>query len=137
VDGNGTAAGVTTSCTPPARGCATYGYDAFGNVNRTTDPLNHTSTAGYDADGDKVSVTDANNHTVITTFDPAGQATKVTQADGTAQVTDYNPDGAVADTIDGLAPGPPTATTARGARSAEPIRTIGRPRRIWTPPGWP
>ncbi|MFI9381138.1 RHS repeat-associated core domain-containing protein [Kutzneria sp. NPDC052558] len=102
VDPNGTAAGVTPSCTPPAKGCTTYGHDAYGNVNRTTDPLNHTSTAAYDADGNKVSTTDANNHTVVTKFDPVDQATKVTQADNTTQITDYNPDGTVADTIDGL-----------------------------------
>ena len=102
VDPNGTAAGITPSCAPPAKGCTTYGQDAYGNVNRTTDPLNHTSTAAHDADGNKVSTTDANNHTVITTFDPVEQATKVTQADSTTQITDYNPDGTVADTIDGL-----------------------------------
>jgi YD repeat-containing protein len=102
VDGNGTAAGVTTSCTPPAKGCTTYGYDAFGNVNRTTDPLNHTATATYDADGNKTSTTDANNHKVTTAFDPVDQSTKATQADNTTQITDYNPDGTLADTIDGL-----------------------------------
>src|SRR5262249_20176244 len=102
VDPNGTAAGVTPSCTPPAKGCTTYGHDAYGNVNRTADALNHTSTAAYDADGDKVSATDANNHTVVTTFDAVDHATKITQADNTTQVTDYNPDGTVGDTIDGL-----------------------------------
>jgi len=102
VDGNGTAAGVTPSCTPPAKGCTTYGHDVYGNVNRTTDPLNHTSTATFDADGNKTSTTDANNHTMITTYDPVDQSVKVTQADGTTQLTDYNPDGTVTDTVDGL-----------------------------------
>ncbi|WP_091314074.1 RHS repeat-associated core domain-containing protein [Amycolatopsis tolypomycina] len=102
VDPNGTAAGVAPSCTPPAKGCTTYGHDAHGNVNRTTDPLGHSSTAVFDADGNKTSATDPNNHTVITTFDAADQATKVTQADGTTRISDLNPDGTLADTVDGL-----------------------------------
>ena len=102
VDANGTAAGVLPGCTPPARGCTTYGHDAHGNVTLTTDPLGHTTSAVFDADGKKTSVTNANHHTTVSTYDPAGQLVKVTQPDNTTQITDYNPDGSVADTIDGL-----------------------------------
>jgi RHS repeat-associated protein len=102
VDANGTAASVNPGCTPPAKGCTTYGHDAYGNVVSTTDPLNHTSSAIYDADGNKTSTTDANQHTTTTKYDPADQPVKVIQADNTTQITDYNPDGTVADTIDGL-----------------------------------
>ncbi|MGH1556484.1 hypothetical protein ACRAWF_46275 [Streptomyces sp. L7] len=35
----GTAAGTTTSCAPPAKGCTTYAYDAWGNITKTTDAL--------------------------------------------------------------------------------------------------
>ncbi|MFJ9778960.1 RHS repeat-associated core domain-containing protein [Amycolatopsis sp. NPDC101161] len=102
VDGNGTAAGVVAGCTPPAKGCTTYGHDAYGNVTLTTDPLGHKTSAVYDADGNKKSVTDANSHTTASTFDPADQLVKATLADNTTQITDYNPDGTVAGTIDGL-----------------------------------
>ncbi|WP_244885615.1 RHS repeat-associated core domain-containing protein [Amycolatopsis vancoresmycina] len=102
VDGNGSAAGVTTGCTPPAKGCTTYGHDAYGNVTLTTDPLGHAASAHFDADGHRTSATDANQKTTVTTFDPVGQAVKVTQADNSTSITDFNPDGTVADTIDGL-----------------------------------
>jgi RHS repeat-associated protein len=98
----GVAAGTTTSCTPPATGCTTYGHDAYGNVTSTTDPLGNVTKASYDADGNEISSTDADGNTTTTTYNAADQAVKVTQADGTTQVTDYNPDGTVADTIDGL-----------------------------------
>jgi RHS repeat-associated protein len=109
VDGNGTAAGVVPGCVPPAKGCTTYGHDAYGNVTLTTDPLGHQTSATFDADGRQTSVTNANHHTTISTYDPVGQLVKVTQPDNTTQVTDHNPDGTVADTIDGL-----TAKTAFG-----------------------
>lgn len=102
VDPNGTAAGVTPGCTPPAKGCSTFGHDAYGDVTSVTDPLGDNSTATFDADGNKTSATDANHSTVTTTFDPADQAVQTTQADNTTQVTDYNPDGTTADTVDGL-----------------------------------
>ncbi|MBP2326973.1 RHS repeat-associated protein [Kibdelosporangium banguiense] len=102
VDANGTAAGVAPGCTPPAKGCTTYGHDAHGNVTLTTDPLGHKTSTAYDADGNKKSVTDANNHTIASAYDPADQLIKVTQADNSTQITEYNPDGTIADTIDGL-----------------------------------
>lgn len=98
----GVAAGTTASCTPPATGCTTYGYDAYGDRTSTTDPLGNVTKASYDADGNETSTTDANNNTITTSYDAADQPVKVTQADGTTQTTDYNPDGTIADTIDGL-----------------------------------
>ena len=98
----GVKAGTTTSCTPPATGCTTYSYDAFGDLTVTTGPLGSTTKASYDADGNKISATDASNNTVTTAYDAADRPVSVTQADSTTQHTDYNPDGTVADTIDGL-----------------------------------
>jgi RHS repeat-associated protein len=97
----GVAAGTTTSCSPPATGCVTYGYDAYGHITVTTNALGNTTKATYDADGNETSTTDANGNTVTTTYDADDRPVKVTQADG-AQVTDYNPDGTVAATFDGL-----------------------------------
>ena len=59
----GTAAGVTATCTPPATGCTTFAYDAYGHVVTTTDPYGHTTKATYDADTNKTSATDADNKT--------------------------------------------------------------------------
>jgi RHS repeat-associated protein len=98
----GVAAGTTTACSPPATGCTTYGYDAYGHVILTTNPLGNTTKAAYDADGDETSSTDANGNTTTTTYDADDRPVKVTQADGATNVTGYNPDGTVADTIDGL-----------------------------------
>ena len=98
----GTAAGMTTSCQPPATGCTTYGHDAYGNVTSTTDPLGDVTAASYDADGNETSTTDANDNTITTSYDAADRPVKVTQADGTTEVTDYNPDGTIAYTTDGL-----------------------------------
>ncbi|HET6710855.1 RHS repeat-associated core domain-containing protein [Amycolatopsis sp.] len=102
VDGSGTAAGVTPGCTPPSKGCTTYGRDAYGHVVRTTDPLGHATSETFDADGNRTSTTNANGHKTISSYDPVDQLTKVTQADNTSQITEYNPDGTTADTIDGL-----------------------------------
>jgi len=98
----GTAAGVATSCTPPATGCTTYGYDAYGDLTTTTDPLGDVTTATFDADGNKTSDTDANANPTTYTYDAADELVKTTAADGTVTATDYNPDGTVADTADGL-----------------------------------
>jgi RHS repeat-associated protein len=98
----GVKAGTTTSCTPPATGCTTYGYDAYGNLTSSTDPLGYATKATYDADGNELTTTDADGNTITTGFNAADQAVKVTQADGTTQSTDYNPDGTIADTVDGL-----------------------------------
>ncbi|MFE9421729.1 RHS repeat-associated core domain-containing protein [Kitasatospora sp. NPDC006697] len=96
----GTAAGTVPGCTPPAKGCTTYRYDAWGNRTGTTDPLGHSVTSAYDADGNKTSETDANGRTTTYTFDPADRNTVTTQADNTQLATNYDPDGTIARTVD-------------------------------------
>lgn len=93
VSPNGVAAGMTTSCTPPATGCTTYAHDLYGHVAVTTDPLGHTSKASYDADGDKTSTTDGDGNLTKYTFDAADQQTVITRADTTTVTTTYNGDG--------------------------------------------
>lgn len=92
---SGTAAGVTTSCAPPATGCTTYAHDLYGHVTVTTDPLGHTSKASFDADGDKTSSTDGDGNLTKYTFDPADQQTIVTRADNSTIITSYNGDGTI------------------------------------------
>jgi RHS repeat-associated protein len=100
VSPEGSAAGVTAGCAPPAKGCVSTQYNINGDVTKTTDPLGHTQSATYDADGEKLTTTDSNGKTATTSFDPAGQATNVTRPDGTVVKTNYNPDGTVAETVD-------------------------------------
>ncbi|WP_267881207.1 RHS repeat-associated core domain-containing protein [Streptomyces xylophagus] len=97
----GNAADTTTSCTPPAKGCTTYAYDAWGNITKTTDALGHSASASYDADGDKTSATDGNSRTTAYGYDAADRQTSVTQADGTTTQTVYNGDDTVQKTVDG------------------------------------
>ena len=97
---DGVAAGVTPGCTPPAKGCTTYAYDAWGNPTKTTDALGHTTKAAFDADGDQTSATDGNSQTTSYTFDPAGQQTAVTAADNSATSAAYYPDGTIEYTAD-------------------------------------
>jgi RHS repeat-associated protein len=92
---SGTAAGTTTSCTPPATGCTTYAHDLYGHVTITTDALGHTSKASFDADGDKTSATDGDGNLTKYTFDAADQQTVVTRADNSTITTAYNGDGTV------------------------------------------
>ncbi|NYE95609.1 RHS repeat-associated protein [Psychromicrobium silvestre] len=98
----GVAAGVTAACTPPAKGCAIYGHDAWGHITATTDALNHKSAAGFDANGNQTSSTDANNHVTTTTFDAAGQPVLIKTADNNSTSTIYSATGKVAETVDGL-----------------------------------
>lgn len=91
----GVAAGVAPGCTPPAKGCTTYAYDAYGHVTTTTDPLGHTSKATFDADGNQLTSTDANNHTTTTTYDNADRPTKVQKPSTDATTTVYNDDGTI------------------------------------------
>jgi RHS repeat-associated protein len=97
----GVAAGVPTSCTPPAKGCTTYAHDAWGHVTVTTDALGHTTKASYDADGNKTSATDGNNRKTIYAYDFAGRQTVTTRPDNTTTKTDYNADNTTLDTVDG------------------------------------
>ncbi|GAA2136576.1 RHS repeat-associated core domain-containing protein [Kitasatospora kazusensis] len=97
---DGTAAGTAPGCTPPARGCTAYAYDAWGHVVRTTDPLGRSASAGYDADGNRSSSTDGNGRQTTFLYDPANRLTVTTGADGTRTRSDYNPDGTTADTVD-------------------------------------
>lgn len=92
---SGSAAGVTTGCTPPATGCSSYVHDLYGNTTVTTDPLGHTSKASFDADGDKTSTTDGDGNLTKYIYDPADQQTIVTRADTTTITTSYNGDGTV------------------------------------------
>jgi len=102
VDPNGSAAGVSPGCTPPAVGCSTIAYDAWGDLVKTTDPLGDVTKSTYDADGNKTSATDADNNTTTYTYDAADELTKTTRPDGTMQITSYNPDGTIAYTTNGL-----------------------------------
>jgi RHS repeat-associated protein len=97
----GVAAGVLPGCTPPAKGCSTYGYDAWGHVTLTTDPLGHTTKATFDADGNRTSSTDGNNRTTTYGFDLADRQTTVTRADTSVLRTEYNADNSIAATVDG------------------------------------
>ena len=102
VDPDGTAAGTAPGCTPPAKGCTTYGYDAFGNLTTTTDANGNKVTAVFDANGNKVSSTDGDGQKTAYTYDPANQQTSSTEPDGTTvSRIDFTPDGSVADTVDG------------------------------------
>ena len=103
VSPNGVAAGTAPGCTPPAKGCTTYSYDAFGHLTRTTDALGHTTGTGYDANGNKTSTTDPNNHTATYGYDADNEPTSDTAADSSVTRTDYNNDGTVADTVDAAA----------------------------------
>lgn len=100
VSPQGVTAGTTTGCTPPATGCTTYAYDAFGNVTTTTDPLGHTTKATFDADGDQLTATDADGDTTTTGYDADDQPTSVEQPSGATSHTTYNGDGTVQKTTD-------------------------------------
>ncbi len=102
VDANGVAAGVAPGCTPPATGCTTFGYDAWGHVVSTTDPMGHRTSAAFDADGNPISATDGNGNTTTTTYDADDRAVATTLPDTTVQHVEYNPDGTVAANVDGL-----------------------------------
>ncbi|MEV8443248.1 colicin E3/pyocin S6 family cytotoxin, partial [Actinosynnema sp. NPDC051121] len=99
---SGAAAGVTAGCTPPAKGCTAYGYDAWGNTTSTKDALGRVSSAVFDANGNRTSATDANNRTTTYGYDAFDRPTLVTKADNTTESTEYNPDGTVAATVDAL-----------------------------------
>ncbi|HET9172008.1 MAG TPA: DUF6531 domain-containing protein [Actinospica sp.] len=101
VSGNGVAAGTAPGCTPPAVGCTTYAYDAYGRVIQVTDPLGHATKRTYDANGNLLSATDGDQNTTTYGYDASNRRTSVTNPDTTASHTDYNPDGTTADTIDG------------------------------------
>ncbi|MEE4546294.1 RHS repeat-associated core domain-containing protein [Streptomyces sp. V4-01] len=96
----GAAAGTTTSCVPPAKGCLTYAHDAWGNVTRTTDPLGHHADATYDANGNRTSSTDGNGKKTGYGYDAADRQTSVTRPDTTVTQTVWNGDGTVQKTID-------------------------------------
>ncbi|MEY9855942.1 RHS repeat-associated protein [Catenulispora sp. GAS73] len=100
VDPNGVAAGTTTACTPPAKGCTTYQQDAWGHVVKTIDPLGHSTGAVYDTNGNKTSSTDGDGQATTYQFDPANEAVATVNADTTTSHTDYYGDGTVKDTID-------------------------------------
>lgn len=114
----GTAAGVVPGCTPPANGCTTYAYDAFGNRVKTTDPLGHTTAATYDADGDQTSATDGNQQKTVYGYDAADRRTTVTQPDRTVLGTTYNPDGTVGRTTDAAGHDTLYAYNGQGLRSS-------------------
>lgn len=96
----GTAAGTTTACTPPAKGCTTYAHDAWGHVTTTTDPLGHTTKAGYDADGNQTSATDGNSKKTVYGFDAADRQTTETRPDSSVLKTVHNSDGTIQKTVD-------------------------------------
>ncbi|MEZ0109789.1 RHS repeat-associated protein [Catenulispora sp. EB89] len=141
----GSAAGTTTSCTPPATGCTVYGHDSLGDVTSATDPAGHVSTAGYDAAGRLTSTTDGAGNHIAYGYDPNNDQTTVTRADGSATHTAYNTDGSVASTTD--ASGGVTAytydaqgrqatvTDPDGAATADSYDAAGRPSTVTDPLG--
>jgi RHS repeat-associated protein len=100
---NGIAAGITTTCTPPSKGCTTYAHDDWGHITMTTDPLGHTSSATFDANGNQTSTTDGNNQRSTVTYDFADEPVSVDRADHSVLRTTYNADGTVHQSIDGAA----------------------------------
>ncbi|MFF2077438.1 RHS repeat-associated core domain-containing protein [Kitasatospora sp. NPDC058162] len=106
---SGTAAGTVPGCSPPAKGCYRYTYDAWGNRTGSTDPLGHTSTSAFDANGRRTSTTDAKGLTTTFGYDALDRPTAVNRPDGTTLATTYNPDSTVATTVDGAG-----ATTTYG-----------------------
>ncbi|CCB71872.1 RHS repeat-associated core domain-containing protein [Streptantibioticus cattleyicolor] len=145
VSPSGSAAGTKPGCTPPAKGCTTYAYDAWGNKTTTTDPQGHTVTAAYDADGDQTSATDANGRRTTYGYDNADRRTTLTQADGTVTKTAYNADGTVAATTDGSgaqttygydAQGRRTSTTdPAGRKTVSAYDAAGRLKTVTDPSG--
>ncbi|MFD3498976.1 RHS repeat-associated core domain-containing protein [Streptomyces sp. NPDC058678] len=114
----GTAAGTTPGCTPPAKGCTTYVYDAWGNRTRTTDPLGHTTEATYDANGNQTSTTDANDKKTVYGYDAADRNTTVTRPDSTVLRTAYNDDGTIAKTTDAAGAATSYGYDAQGRRTS-------------------
>lgn len=96
----GVAAGIAPGCTPPAKGCTRFTYDAWGHHTKTVDPLGRAVSASFDANGNLTSSTDANNHTTVNAFDNFDQKTSVTLADASKLTTVYHGDGTVAKTVD-------------------------------------
>ncbi|WP_328299176.1 DUF6531 domain-containing protein [Streptomyces sp. NBC_00435] len=97
----GTAAGTVPGCAPPAKGCTTFSYDAWGHQTRSVDPLGRTTSAAFDANGNQTSATDSNNHSTVNGYDAFDRRTTVTRPDATSTRTAYNGDGTTARTIDG------------------------------------
>lgn len=114
----GTAAGTAPGCTPPAKGCTTYTYDAWGNQAKATDPLGHTTKATYDANGNRTAVTDGNDRTTVYGYDAADRNTTVTRPDGTVLKTAYNGDGTMAKTTDAAAAETTYGYDAQGRRTS-------------------
>lgn len=141
----GVASGTSTTCTPPATGCSTAAYDAWGHLVKQTDQLGHSTATKYDADGNEVSQTDADGHTTTMTYDAAdrllattdpsgsrtsesydadGNQTKYTDADGASTVDTFN-------AVDLLA----TATNPDGKTTAYTYDSAGRPKTVTSPDG--
>ncbi len=97
----GTAAGTLPGCTPPAKGCITYGYDIWGNRTTATDPMGKVTGTTFDANGRRTAGTNANGRVTRYDYDDAGRRTVVRRPDSTSTTTVYNPDGTVQQTIDG------------------------------------
>jgi RHS repeat-associated protein len=114
----GSAAGTAAACAPPATGCLTYMYDAYGNVTTTTDQLGHTTKATYDADGNQLTATDGNNHTTTTTYDNADRPIKVSKPSSDAITTTYNDDGTVLKTTDAASHATSYLYDAQGRRTS-------------------
>ncbi|HEX3792310.1 MAG TPA: RHS repeat-associated core domain-containing protein [Pseudonocardiaceae bacterium] len=117
VEPSGVAAGVTTTCAPPATGCTTYAHDAHGNVTVVTDALGHQARTTFAADGNRTTTVDPNNNTTTFGYDAIDELVKTTAADGTTASTAYNGDGTVADTLDGLSNETSYGYDAQGRRT--------------------
>lgn len=89
----GVAAGTATSCTPPATGCSTASYDAWGNRVKQTDQLGHSTSSTFDADGNELTQTDADGHTSTMTYDADDRLLTTTTAGGSKSTDAYDADG--------------------------------------------
>jgi RHS repeat-associated protein len=118
----GVSAGVSSSCTPPALGCATFAHDAFGRVTTTTDRLGHTNSDHYDANGNWDSSTDGDGNVTQYTYDPANQLVSTHRADTTSLQNEYWGDGSLKAQVDGL-----------GARTTYTYDPVGRVETITDP----
>ena len=68
----------------------TYGYDAFGNLSRTTDAANNITTMSYDIRGRKTGMIDPDMGEWFYEYDALGNLTRQTDANGNVTTMVYD-----------------------------------------------
>ena len=101
VSPRGVAAGVGTTCAPPALGCAKFKLDAYGRVLEATDANSKTSVRHFDPNGNLDYQIDANINRTEFFYTVADELERVHRADGLDLKTAYWPDGSIKETRDG------------------------------------